>query len=132
MKPVTKTDLICSFDFLKGPYLSRFFLGKLIHIIYCIIAGQNSIEIRWVFFYVNQEVNFSKIISRAKTRQKNSENHYCWEYCISYQFLKSALTTVQRVIKFSSSWEHSCSVIFDGKYGLPWIWKFDEMKCEQV
>ena len=70
VKPVTKTDLICSFDFLKGPYLSRFFLGKLIHIIYCIIAGQNSIEISWGFFYVNQEVNFSKIISRAKTKQK--------------------------------------------------------------
>ena len=73
VKPVTKTDLICSFDFLKGgPYLSRFVFSEILYIliIYHIIAGQNSIEIRWGFFYVNQEVNFSKIISRAKTKQK--------------------------------------------------------------
>ena len=70
VKPVTKTDLICSFDFLKRPYLSRFFLGKLIHIMYCIIAGQNSIEIRWGFFMLTKKWIFRKLFQEQKQNKK--------------------------------------------------------------
>ena len=85
VKPVTKTDLICSFDFLKGPPLYLIFSRKT-RIIWICIVGLNSIENTMWFFL-----------------RWRSQLH---EYFFSLFGIR--FDHCEMVIKFSSSsWEHS-------------------------